>query len=143
MTNSRLAGAACVLCYIATAVGYMVQTGPNIRHQMQTDRPHYRKIFAPFVENQQPQAAPKADSLLVVSDPAWCKPCRQLEPILDDLIQKGYKITKETPQEYRKRHDKQRITGIPTLLFMVGDKVVTTAVGFKDAKFIIERLKPL
>lgn len=76
---------------------------------------------------------------------AWCGPCRQIAPIIDDLaeeLQGKAKVAKmdvdsnpRVPMEYGVR-------SIPSLLIFHQGKLVDTIVGAVPKRMIMERLQP-
>lgn len=76
---------------------------------------------------------------------AWCGPCRQIAPIIDELaeeLQGKVKVAKmdvdsnpRVPMEYGVR-------SIPSLLIFHQGKLVDTIVGAVPKRMILERLQP-
>lgn len=76
---------------------------------------------------------------------AWCGPCRQIAPIIEELAEElrgKVKVAKldvdsnpRVPMEYGVR-------SIPTLLIFHNGKLVDTIVGAVPKRMILERLQP-
>ena len=72
----------------------------------------------------------------------WCGPCMQLSPIVeeigaerDDII--VGKVNLDEDEELAQRY---RVMSIPTLIVLVGGKVVGKAVGFRNKQEILDLL---
>lgn len=68
---------------------------------------------------------------------AWCGPCRQLAPVIDELAKeyKGKaKIGKMNTEENSNTPAKFGITAIPTLILFKNGQVVNKMVGVKSKK---------
>lgn len=98
-----------------------------------------------------------ATRLLVITEPGWCAPCRQLEPILRKLKAEGYDIHWYSQEAWLRAKNKphnlpdqianatrRRDLPVPTLLFvdpMNENSVLHWATGYRDAKYITTHLK--
>lgn len=139
MRNSNLALGACIVSYTITAVAYLVPSVHFLlRHEVQENRVDYSSIFEPFLSK--PITTTKATSLVVISDPSVCPPCRKLEPVLNRLIGLGYNIQVMTPKEYRQSKGKEKISGIPTLIFYDRDQIQNIVQGYHDEEYIRSHL---
>ena len=103
------------------------------------------------------EAQEGATRLLVISEPDWCGPCRQLEPILQKLKKQGYDIHIYSQQRWLRATGKPnnlpeqianarspRDLPVPTLLFvdpMNENAVLHWATGVRTEKYITEHLK--
>ncbi len=68
---------------------------------------------------------------------AWCGPCRQLAPVIDELAKeyKGkVKIGKMDTEENNNTPAKFGITAIPTIILFKNGEVVNKMVGVKSKK---------
>lgn len=95
----------------------------------------YGQIFAAFL-----RPTTQASSLIVVSEPSWCKPCLQLEPILHQLQKDGYDVQIETAAKYTKRPNAVRINSFPTLVYIKNKQAVKVQTGFKTREEILKVL---
>lgn len=97
----------------------------------------------------------KSTRLLVITEPDWCPPCEDLDPILKDLKKQGYDVHRYTQSEWFKAKPKPNgVPGkvekeghkvrVPTLLFVRADEKTNTVLHWKrgwmknmdDAKYI-------
>jgi len=56
--------------------------------------------------NSAKPATTKANRLLVISEPSWCPPCRNLEPHLKQLKKEGYDVNTYTVAQWKKAKPK-------------------------------------
>lgn len=75
----------------------------------------------------------------------WCGPCKQLSPILDELVKEAnnqyeiYKVDVDK-EEVREFLIQQMIMSIPTIVFFKGGKRVHAFVGLQDKNTIKEMI---
>lgn len=70
--------------------------------------------------------------VLVDFSAAWCGPCRQIAPLVDQLADEydgRMKVTKLDIDESPGTAQKFQVRGVPTLLVFKGGEVVATQVG--------------
>ena len=89
----------------------------------------------------------KADAPTLVDFTAtWCAPCRQLNPIVEQLAAAyngKIKVGKLDIDENQATAQKYRIRGVPTLLFFRGGEIVDQVVGFTPKQKLEDRLQKL
>jgi thioredoxin 1 len=74
----------------------------------------------------------------------WCGPCRQMEPIFDELADTyaEVKFTKVNVDDNMEISAKYQILSIPTLLVFKGGEVVKTVVGSLPKQRLTGELEP-
>ena len=74
----------------------------------------------------------------------WCGPCRQMEPIFDELADTydSVKFTKVNVDDNMEISAKYQILSIPTLLVFKGGEVVKTVVGSLPKQRLTGELEP-
>lgn len=71
----------------------------------------------------------------------WCRPCKQLSPIIDDIasdMEKDLKVYKVNIDQNPEMPAKYNVRGIPTLILFKEGKLVGTKVGSLPKSSIIE-----
>lgn len=74
----------------------------------------------------------------------WCGPCKMIGPVIEEIAEetKEYaKVGKVNVDEERFLSDKFNVMSIPTLILFKDGKVVSTSIGAKPKKEILEMLK--
>lgn len=73
---------------------------------------------------------------------SWCGPCRMLLPIIEELAGEveDVKICKVNVDEQPELAEKYNVMTIPTLLFMKEGKVISSSIGVKPKKEILEMI---
>lgn len=71
---------------------------------------------------------PKANRLLVITEPSWCAPCRQLDPHLKQLKKEGYQVYEYTLAQWKRAKPKPAnlpenvSASVPTVLYVVANE---------------------
>jgi thioredoxin 1 len=73
---------------------------------------------------------------------SWCGPCQMLLPVIEELSSQvsNAKICKVNVDEQPELATQFKIMTIPTLLVIKNGKVVSTSIGAKPSKAILEML---
>jgi thioredoxin 1 len=74
----------------------------------------------------------------------WCGPCRQIEPILEEISAEygaQLKIVKLDTDNNPAVTARYGVTGIPTMNVYVGGEVVKTIVGAKPKRLLLRELE--
>lgn len=58
-----------------------------------------------------------------------CPPCRQMEPMIDELIRQGYPVTKIDARSQAEWTSRFQVTQTPTLIFTIGNREVAREQG--------------
>ena len=75
----------------------------------------------------------------------WCKPCKQLDPIVEELAEEwgsAVKVVKLDIDENINTTMKYSVMGVPTLMLFVGGEPVERLKGFLPKKKILAKLAP-
>lgn len=75
--------------------------------------------------------------ILLFTAPAWCAPCRALEPLIDELSQ-TYPIEKINIDSDPERQFKHGVRGVPTILVFEGETEKHRIVGLKSKQEYIK-----
>ena len=76
----------------------------------------------------------------------WCGPCRQMEPIFEQLekeIGSNYKFVKLNVDESRDLAIKFSVTSIPTFLFVKNGKVINKETGYIPKDDLKEKIQSI
>lgn len=133
--QTHLLGVACLVCFTLSAMAHLAEPEDDVPSEVRTNWESNWEVLPAIAKSQ----LRKADKLVVVSEPSWCAPCRQLEPVLRALQKEGYSVEVETIAEYRKRPEAVQISGVPTLVFYFGDQIGQYK-GYHTADWIKQRL---
>ncbi|MDD4268692.1 MAG: hypothetical protein GXY25_01610 [Pirellulaceae bacterium] len=60
---------------------------------------------------------------------SWCRPCRSMEPVIDKLIAKGYRIRKLDFDRDREVARKYQVSKIPCFVMLVGGRETSRILG--------------
>jgi len=71
---------------------------------------------------------------------AWCGPCKQFKPIMQELSDEGYNIEFIDGDENREVAIKYNIRSIPTTVIEEEGKEINRLLGVKSKEEIIEEL---
>lgn len=97
-------------------------------------------------ELEYPDIINKGKPCVLMFSASWCGPCRQLYPLIDKL-ENTYKVKvdfyKIDTDECFDLCSSLKISGIPTLLFIVGSKISGRLIGVQSEKMIIENIEEL
>jgi thioredoxin 1 len=75
----------------------------------------------------------------------WCHPCKQLDPIVEELAadwQGRVRVVKLDIDQNVNTTMKYGVMGVPTLMLFVGGQVVERVTGFQPKRKIIDKLEP-
>lgn len=76
---------------------------------------------------------------------AWCGPCKQIAPILEEIYAEygdKIEIVKLDTDNNPTVTARYGVTGIPTMNLYVGGEVVKTIVGAKPKRLLLRELEP-
>lgn len=60
---------------------------------------------------------------------SWCKPCRSMEPVIDELIAKGYRVRKLDFDRDRELARKYQVSKIPCFVMLAGGRETARILG--------------
>ena len=75
----------------------------------------------------------------------WCKPCKQLDPIVDELAEEwgaSVKVVKLDIDENIDTTMKYSVMGVPTLMLFIAGEPVERLKGFLPKQKILAKLAP-
>lgn len=74
---------------------------------------------------------------------SWCSPCRTLSPIVDEIAREvsGAKVGKVNIDEQPELAQMFKVMSIPTLLLFKDGRVVSSSVGVKPKRAILNMLE--
>ncbi len=76
----------------------------------------------------------------------WCHPCKQLEPIVEELAaewQGRVRVVKLDIDQNVNTTMKYGVMGVPTLMLFVGGQVKERVTGYQPKRKILDKLEPL
>jgi thioredoxin 1 len=76
----------------------------------------------------------------------WCHPCKQLEPIVEELAaewQGKVRVVKLDIDQNVNTTMKYGVMGVPTLMLFVGGQVKERVTGYQPKRKILDKLEPL
>ena len=71
----------------------------------------------------------------------WCAPCREMEPVLHDLSQQGYRVTRVDVDQQTKLARQYQVTSVPTLLLVANGRIVDRIDGAVTREQIAARIR--
>lgn len=73
---------------------------------------------------------------------SWCGPCRMLSPVVDEIARErtDIKVGKVNVDDERELAGAFEVMSIPTLVVMSGGKVVSSSVGVRPKRQILDML---
>jgi thioredoxin 1 len=76
----------------------------------------------------------------------WCHPCKQLDPIVEELAaewQGKVRVVKLDIDQNVNTTMRYGVMGVPTLMLFVGDQVKERVTGYQPKRKILDKLEPL
>jgi thioredoxin 1 len=83
--------------------------------------------------------------VLVDFGAAWCHPCRQLDPIVDELAEEWQgkvKVVRLDIDANMVTAMRYGVMGVPTLMLFIAGQVGERVTGYLPKKRILEKLRP-
>jgi thioredoxin len=78
-----------------------------------------------------------SDVVLLDFSADWCGPCRQMEPVVQQLSAAGYPIRKVNVDQERDLASRHQVTGIPCFVLVANGQEVDRLVGAADASQLV------
>lgn len=78
--------------------------------------------------------------ILVKFGAPWCGPCRQLAPIIEAMVEDGYKVYEVNTDEAQDLAVKYGIRSLPTTLIFENGEVINTLIGLQNKADLIAQL---
>ena len=71
---------------------------------------------------------------------AWCGPCQQMKPAMEQLQKEGYSVEFIDVDEQPTLSEEVGIRGVPTTIINVGGKEAERVVGYEDYDRLKKRI---
>jgi thiol-disulfide isomerase/thioredoxin len=69
---------------------------------------------------------------------SWCPPCHKMEPVLNKLENRGYKVRRIDVDINKELAEKYNINALPTFIIMKNGKEVSRKMGVVSFKILSE-----
>jgi len=79
-------------------------------------------------------------SYLVKFGASWCGPCKQLETIMEAIVEEGYSVFEVNIDEEQELTKKYEIRSVPTTLIFKNKELVQRIIGIKSKQELINLL---
>jgi thioredoxin 1 len=86
-----------------------------------------------------------AEPVLVDFGAEWCHPCKQLDPIVDELAAEWagkVRVVKLDIDQNVATTMKYGVMGVPTLMLFVGGEIKERVSGYQPKRMILQKLGP-
>jgi len=80
---------------------------------------------------------------LVTFGAPWCESCKQLETIMEAIIEEGYSVFEVNIDEKEELIEKYEIRNVPTTVFFKNKEQVQRIIGIKTKEDFINLLKSI
>lgn len=134
MKNSTICGGLCCVSFALAGLARLAFGQVDVRSESDANRPAIRQMVPTKREIIQKR------SLLVVTNPEWCKPCERLEPVLERLRKEGYLIETIGIEDYVSHEGLPEVQSVPTLIFHLHGKSVKVWAGYHSYRTIKAQL---
>lgn len=87
----------------------------------------------------------KSGLILVDFYADWCRPCKMMQPILEEVAgehEKDITIAKVNTDHNKSLSQKFGISGIPCMILFEDGKEVTRIIGYHDKEALLTKIKP-
>lgn len=102
--------------------------------------------FSTISESTFPEVLSSVQPVLVEFGAPWCVPCRNLEPILEQLgsgaLAGKLKLTKANVDECPGLVNRFSIMTVPTLILFINGRPVEKMTGLQTAEKILQKFEP-
>jgi thioredoxin 1 len=96
-------------------------------------------------ENFQDEVLSTVQPVLVDFSAVWCKPCKMLDPIVEQLAQEWngkVKVVKLDVDHNPNTAMEYQVMGVPTLMLFVSGEPVERMTGYQPKDRIVDRINP-